>query len=193
MSMNPDFHRTLRLEHSESPLSRDLKELFGIDVNTCLECGKCSGGCSNAHVFDYTPRKIVQLVKLGAEETLMRMDALWICLSCQLCLDRCPSGIDIPRILDYLREKARLRGIPASRPAVGRFHELMLDRVRKTGRVSEIPLMLRFKTATGEYGKDAGIAFKMFLKGKLIPFSPATKRVDEVRRLYDHRLTDGKG
>ena len=183
--MGPDSHTPLRLERIESPLKRELKDLFGIDVDTCLECGKCSGGCSNGHVFDYTPRKIVQLVKLGAEDRLLKMDALWICLSCQLCLDRCPSGIDIPRILDYLREKARRRGIPATRPAVGLFHDLMLEQIRKTGRVSEVGLMLRFKAATGAYMKDAGIGVKLFLKGKLNPFSPAVKGVDEMRRLYN--------
>jgi hypothetical protein len=35
--------------------------------------------------------------------------------------------------------------------------------------------------------KDAGIGAKLFLKGKLNPFSPAVKGVDEVRRLYDHQ------
>jgi heterodisulfide reductase subunit C len=184
--MGPDFHTTIRLERLESPLKRELKDLFGIDVDTCLECGKCSGGCSNGHVFDYTPRKIVQLVKLGAEDRLLKMDALWICLSCQLCLDRCPSGIDIPRILDHLREKARRRRIPATRPAVGLFHDLMLEQIRKAGRVSEVGLMLRFKAATGEYMKDAGIGVKLFLKGKLNPSSPAVKGVDELRRLYDN-------
>jgi heterodisulfide reductase subunit C len=184
--MGPDFHTTIRLERLESPLNRELKDLFGIDVDTCLECGKCSGGCSNGHVFDYTPRKIVQLVKLGAEDTLLKMDALWICLSCQLCLDRCPSGIDIPRILDYLREKARRKAVPATRPAVGLFHDLMLEQIRMRGRVSEVGLMLQFKAATGEYRKDAGIGVKLFLKGKLNPFSPAVKGVDEVRRLYNN-------
>jgi heterodisulfide reductase subunit C len=183
--MGPDSHTPLRLERKESPLKRELKDLFGIDVDTCLECGKCSGGCSNGHVFDYTPRKIVQLVKLGSEDTLLKMDALWICLSCQLCLDRCPSGIDIPRIMDYLREKARWRGIPATRPAVELFHDLMLEQIRKTGRVSEVALMLRFKAATGDYMKDTGIGVKLFLKGKLNPFSPAVKDVDEMRVLYD--------
>jgi heterodisulfide reductase subunit C len=183
--MGPDFHTSFRLERIESPLNRELKDLFGIDVDTCLECGKCSGGCSNGHVFDYTPRKIVQLVKLGAEETLLKMDALWICLSCQLCLDRCPSGIDIPRILDHLREKSRQRGIPATRPAVGLFHDLMLDQVRNSGRVSEVGLMLRFNVATGQYLKDAGLGWKMFLKGKLHPFSPSVKSVKEVRRLFE--------
>ncbi len=184
--MTQDDYEPIRLDRVDSPLKTELKELFGIDVETCLECGKCSGGCSNGHVFDYTPRKIVQLVKLGAENTLMKMDALWICLSCQLCLDRCPSGIDIPRILDHIREKARRMGIPASRPAVGLFHELMLEQIRKTGRVSEVGLMLRFMAATGCYGKDASLGIRMAFKGKLNPFSPSVKGMDEVKRLYDN-------
>jgi heterodisulfide reductase subunit C2 len=188
--MVPDSYTPLRLDKIDSPLKKELKDLFGIDVDTCLECGKCSGGCSNGHVFDYTPRKIVQLVKLGAEETLMKMDALWICLSCQLCLDRCPSGIDIPLILDHLREKARRRGIPASRPAVGLFHELMLEQIRKSGRISEVGLMLRFTAATGRYGKDAELGIRMFLRGKLNPFSPSVKNMREVRRLCDSQ-SDG--
>jgi len=189
--MVQEDYRPIRLDRIDSPLKKELKDLYGIDVDTCLECGKCSGGCSNGHVFDYTPRKIVQLVKLGAEETLMKMDALWICLSCQLCLDRCPSGIDIPRILDHLREKARRKGIPASRPAVGLFHELMLDQIGSSGRISEVGLMLRFKAATGQYGKDAKLGIRMALKGKLNPVSPSVKNVEEVRRLYDNS-SDGK-
>jgi heterodisulfide reductase subunit C2 len=189
--MGHDYYTPFRLERINSPLKKELKDILGIDVDTCLECGKCSGGCSNGHVFDYTPRKIVQLVKLGAEETLMKMDALWICLSCQLCLDRCPSGIDIPRILDHLREKARRKGIPAGRPAVGLFHELMLDQIRNSGRISEVGLMLRFKAATGQYGKDARLGIRMALRGKLNPVPPSVKNVDEVRRLYDD-AADGK-
>ncbi len=182
--MNPDFYTPIRLEKTDSALKRELKDLFGIDLDTCLECGKCSGGCSNGHVFDYTPRKIVQLVKLGAEETLMKMDALWICLSCHLCLDRCPSGIDIPQILDHLREKAHRKGIPATRPAVGLFHNLMLEQIRERGRISEMGLMIRFNAATGRYTNDAELGLKMFLKGKLNPFSSGVKGLETVRRLF---------
>lgn len=171
----------------------ELKQVLGIDIEVCLECGKCSGGCSNGHIFDYTPRKIVQLVKLGFEDTLMKMDALWICLSCQLCLDRCPAGIDIPRILDYLREKARRKGITVTRPNVLLFQELMLDSIRKRGKVAEFPLMLKFNFKSGQYLKDAGLGMKMFAKGKLSLLSPGVQNKEDVRRLFTSEPAQDKG
>ena len=190
--MDTEVYTPLRLDEIDSALQRELKEKIDIDIETCLECGKCSGGCSNGHIFDYTPRKIVQLVKLGDEETLAGMDALWICLSCQLCLDRCPSGIDIPRILDYLREKAVTRGVKASRPDVHLFMELMLEEARDKGRVSEVPLMIRFKRKTGQYLKDAGLGFKMFLKGKLSPFPSRMQKPEGLKKLLSERKREKK-
>jgi heterodisulfide reductase subunit C len=190
--MVTDMFTPLRLDRTDNRLEQEVKELLGIDVNTCMECGKCTGGCSNGHLFDFTPRKIVQLVKLGAEQTLMNMDALWICLSCHLCIDRCPSGIDIPRILDYFREKARRSGIPATRQAVSLFHELMLEQIRNRGRVSEVALMMRFNSATGRLTKDAGIGLKMFLKGMLNPFPSSVRDRKAVRRLYEIIAGSGK-
>ena len=190
--MDTEIFTPLRLDEIDSALQLELKEKLDIDIEACLECGKCSGGCSNGHIFDYTPRKIVQLVKIGDEETLAGMDALWICLSCQLCLDRCPSGIDIPRILDYLREKAVTRGVKASRPDVHLFMELMLEEARDKGRVSEVPLMIRFKRKTGQYLKDAGLGFKMFLKGKLSPFPSRMQKPEGLKKLLSERKSEKK-
>jgi hypothetical protein len=67
----------------------------------------------------------------------------------------------------------------------------MLEQIRKSGRISEVGLMLRFAAATGQYGKDAGLGIRMFLRGKLNPISAAVQKVKEVRRLYDH-TADGK-
>jgi len=191
--MDTEIYTPLRLDEIDSALQRELKEKIDIDIETCLECGKCSGGCSNGHIFDYTPRKIVQLVKLGDEETLAGMDALWICLSCQLCLDRCPSGIDIPRILDYLREKAVTRGVKASRPDVHLFMELMLEEARDKGRVSEVPLMIRFKKKTGQYLKDAGLGFRMFLKGKLGFIPSRMQKPEDLKTILSERKSENKG
>jgi len=191
--MDTEIFTPLRLDEIDSALQLELKEKLDIDIEACLECGKCSGGCSNGHIFDYTPRKIVQLVKIGDEETLAGMDALWICLSCHLCLDRCPSGIDIPRILDYLREKAVTQGVRASRPDVHLFMELMLEEVRDKGRVSEVPLMIRFKKKTGQYLKDAGLGFRMFLKGKLGFIPSRMQKPEDLKTILSERKSENKG
>jgi heterodisulfide reductase subunit C len=191
--MDTETYKPLRLDEIETALPLELREKLGIDIETCLECGKCSGGCSNGHIFDYTPRKIVQLVKLGDEKVLAGMDSLWICLSCQLCLDRCPSGIDIPRILDYLRERAVKRGARASRPVVRDFMDLMLEEVRDRGRISEVPLMIRFKKKTGQYLKDARLGFRMFLKGKLSPFPTRMRGADELEKFFRKNTSEERG
>lgn len=182
--MTEAIYQPMRLNEVDSSLAQRIRAACDTDVELCLECGKCTGGCSNAHIFDITPRKIVQLVKMGAQDTLMNMDSLWTCVSCHLCLDRCPSGINIHRIMDYMREQAYHQGVKARRPNVELFHELMLESIKKTGKVAEAPLMIKFNLRSGQYFKDADLGRRMFFKGKLSPFSPRIKGTTLVRRLF---------
>lgn len=178
------FSTAIRLDEVDGALAKEIKEECGVDVECCLECGKCSGGCSNGHIFDYTPRKIVQLVKLGDRERLLHMDALWTCVSCQLCWDRCPSGINLARVMDYLREQTYKEDIEPTRKEVALFHELILASVERNGRVAETRLVLEFNIKTKQYTRDADIGPKMFFKGKLNPFTSRIKQIGEVRRIF---------
>lgn len=187
--MAADFYKPLRLNEINSSLQNEIKDSCDIDVELCMECGKCSGGCSNAHIFDYTPRKVVQLVKLGDEDRLLNMDALWTCVGCQLCVDRCPSHIDIPRIMDYMREKAYRKGIRAQRSSIEIFYDLMLDSIKKTGRVAEAPLTIKHNLRTRQYLKDADLGRRMFFKGKLKPFSPKVKNMKQVTGIFKNTIT----
>jgi heterodisulfide reductase subunit C2 len=191
--MAVDIYRPMRLGRQRS-LQGDLKDVSGVDVDRCLECGKCSGGCSTGYIFDYTPRKIVQLVKLGAKDTLMRMDALSVCVSCSLCRDRCPVGIDVASMVDYFREKAHEAGIPLTRNKVSLFNELFLREVYATGKIAELPLMLRFNLGSGELLHDAALGLKLLLKGKLRLLSPVRKVADRrsVRRLFREKPAGNK-
>jgi heterodisulfide reductase subunit C len=182
------FFKTIKLDAIDDSLPQEIKTACGVDVETCLECGKCSGGCSNVRIFDITPRQVVKLIKTGQEKPLLAMDALWACVSCQLCGDRCPAGIDIARIMDYLREKAYQKGIKATRYQVQLFHELMLGFIKKTGRVAEGQLIIRFNLKTGRYFKDADLGRRLFLKGKIKPFSSKIKNREDLRRIFQESI-----
>jgi len=173
-----------RLDAKAPGLAEELKRDLDIDITRCLECGKCSGGCSYAHGFDYTPRKMVQLIKLEERGKLLRMRALWTCLSCQLCLDRCPSSIDMPRILDYLRGKAYAERLNDVHPEIEKFYEIMLSDIRNNGRISETLMMARFNFATRRYFSNADLGMKLFFKGKLKLFGPKTKNLNSLRALF---------
>ncbi|NLJ71415.1 MAG: heterodisulfide reductase subunit C [Syntrophomonadaceae bacterium] len=183
--MTADFFKAIKLDEIDNSFQQELLDNCGIDLNTCLECGKCSGGCSNTHIFDITARQVVKLIKMGEVDSLLKMDSLWTCVSCQLCVDRCPASIDIPRIMDYLREVAYKNQIPATREQVLVFHELMLGHIEKGGRVEEGFLAMEFNLKTGDYFKDVfDPGMKMFFKGKVNPFTPKMKKRDETRRIF---------
>ncbi|MGS0765875.1 4Fe-4S dicluster domain-containing protein [Syntrophomonas curvata] len=186
------FFKAVKLDAIDDSLQKEIKMACGVDVETCLECGKCSGGCSNTHIFDITARQIVKLIKMGQEEPLLSMDALWTCVSCQLCGERCPSGIDIARIMDCLREKAYKKGIKATRYQVQLFHELMLDAIKKTGRVAEGQLMIKFNLKTGRYFKDADLGRRLFLKGKIKPFSSKIRNREDLCRIFQESIGRGR-
>ncbi len=176
---------TLKITASENKLREEIERACGVDLDLCYECGKCSGGCSTGHHYDFTPRKIIQMIRLGNVESadkLLQMDALSICVSCRLCLERCPSGIDTPKIIDYLREMAIKREVAPKRPGVDLFNTLFLDEIARRGRVSELSLIARFKIKTGDLWSDLETGIRLLFKGKLNPFTPGVKARGQIRK-----------
>lgn len=179
------FYNLIKIDETDNTLAEELKENCGIDISMCMECGKCSGGCTNADRFDYTPRKIIQMIKIGQENRLLHMDALWICVSCQLCIDRCPSGINTPRIMDYLREKSYNRNIKPTRENVLLFHELVLQSVRHSGRLHELISVVGYNLKSRDFFKDTELGIRMFLKGKLSFLHFKIRGFKTIRGFFD--------
>jgi len=88
---------------------KQVEEISGQDLLACNQCGKCSSGCPVAFALDVLPSQILRLAQLGLEDVL-EAQTIWTCASCQTCVSRCPKGVDLPRVMEALRQIAMERG-----------------------------------------------------------------------------------
>jgi heterodisulfide reductase subunit C2 len=94
----------LSAETLKSEWVRRVEEYSGQNLLACYQCGKCSAGCPVAFKMDLLPSQVIRLAQLGQAGELLNAEAPWYCASCQACYSRCPKGLDLPRIMEALRE-----------------------------------------------------------------------------------------
>jgi heterodisulfide reductase subunit C len=80
-----------------------IETISGENLLACNQCGKCSAGCPVAFSMDLLPSQVLRLAQLGVEEVL-ESQTIWTCASCLTCVARCPKGIDLPRVMEALRQ-----------------------------------------------------------------------------------------
>ena len=81
-----------------------LEELSGQNIQQCFQCGTCSGSCPMLDSMDAHPRKIMHMAQLGLADELEGLKTCWVCASCHTCNVRCPRGVDLPRVMEALRQ-----------------------------------------------------------------------------------------
>ncbi len=172
----------------QSSLAAKVLEETGADVGRCYQCGKCSAGCPAAAEMDITPSaamRLLQYEKANTDKELLQSETVWLCLSCETCISRCPMQIDIPAIMDYLRQES-LRGNYRHKSAkhIVDFHRAFMDMVRRTGRSYETGLVIDYKVRSGKWLQDMTLAPKMLAKGKLPLFPEYVENKKSVRQLF---------
>ena len=174
----------------------EIKTDTGINVNRCYQCGKCSAGCALNEDMDYPPNVVMRMLQTNEEEyynDILSSETIWLCVSCQNCLTRCPMQIDIPQLMDYMREKAiKADKVNKKSRKVISFHKAFLDSVKHTGRLYEIGLVAGYKLRTFNILQDMDVAPGMFMKGKLPILPEMVKDKKQLKTIFSETKKDSE-
>lgn len=91
------------MQNKNDRLKEQILRSSGVDPRKCMRCGKCSGTCPSYDEMEYHPHQFVYMVENGDIETLMKSQSVYKCLSCFVCVDRCPRSVEPAKIIEAVR------------------------------------------------------------------------------------------
>jgi heterodisulfide reductase subunit C len=166
-------------------ISNLLYASHGNPINTCIQCGTCSGTCPVADFMDQTPRRIIGMINANLKEEVLGCNTYWFCASCYHCTVRCPSKIDIAEVM-YAVKRYSIWHKAYSEDLVGpTFSETFVKTIIRSGRSYE-PILAptyMFSMEPKEFVQEAFTATKMMLKGRIPLLPPRIKRLDNFREM----------
>lgn len=148
-----------------------IQKRSGVSVQRCYQCGKCSAGCPAAQEMDLAPSVVLRMLQKKNSEAdvkILSSYSIWLCLSCQTCIARCPMEIDLPTVMDVLRsESLHKKFIHPKAKDIIAFHTSFIDTIKHFGRLWEVGLIAEYKMRTRHFWQDVILAPVMLRKGKL--------------------------
>jgi heterodisulfide reductase subunit C2 len=158
--MNPDFMQKVVEEGGK-----------GAAIAACMQCGTCSGGCTNIDRMDMSPRTLILMVQRGEWEKVLQSNALWMCSSCYICTTRCPRGVRPSDVIEAVKAIAIRQGIENDST---RFNKIFVDLVEQRGILFEPELMQRYGGLKAMIDQ-APLGIQLALKGKMSPLPDKIK------------------
>lgn len=159
----------------QTGLAQRVQDELGQNVYLCYQCVKCTSGCPLSDFFDWQPNQIMRAIQFGQEDIALESKTPWLCASCQTCTTRCPQGLDIAAIMEFLARHATASGYKPQVPAAAHFNKAFMREVKLWGRAYELGLMAELKLRTGNFTEDLDLGAKMFAKNKFA-FLPSPSR-----------------
>jgi heterodisulfide reductase subunit C2 len=187
MAAKTEIHRRIKYESELDPTfsSRIAALAYGEKMFSCIQCGTCSGTCPVSHYMDFTPRRIIAMVREGFKQEVLNSITIWLCASCYSCTCECPREIKITDVMYALKQEAIAQGMyPKRFPAPVLAREFFRG-VRKTGRNSETQLMIRFFLKTNPFGmlKNTLLALRLWRSGRMPLFEKHMRNPQDVQTL----------
>ncbi|MFH1327851.1 MAG: 4Fe-4S dicluster domain-containing protein [Candidatus Bathyarchaeota archaeon] len=160
-------------------------------IKTCAQCGVCSGSCPTSYAMEYTPRKVIAMLRAGMLDKVLTSNTPWICASCYYCNVRCPNGINITDLM-YALKRFGIEHVLHNKKYPGQvMSETFAKMVDNKGRIAEPILLTKFFLKTNPFGtlKMASLGMKLFMRGQLPLF---TKKIKGVKDLTKMRKVEKK-
>jgi len=129
--------------------------------------------------------RMLQTENPANDDKILRSKTIWLCLTCEMCLSRCPMEIDIPSVMDYLRQRClkENKANPLAKNVIS-FHKSFLRSIKYTGRLYELGLVVDYKRQSFKLTQDITLAPKMILKGKLHFIPERIKGVKHISSIF---------
>jgi quinone-modifying oxidoreductase subunit QmoC len=158
----------------EKELTRDLAAEIvatpgGEKIFSCLQCGTCGSACPVSVYMDYTPRRLIGMVREGFKQEVVTSFAIWLCASCYECTVRCPAGIKVTDVMYALKRIAIREGIYPRRFPVPVLAKEFIEMLKGTGRNNEFWLVLKvlLKTAPMKLLTMWPLGLRLWQRGRM--------------------------
>jgi len=179
--------RRLKYESELDPTFGDTiaKLAYGEKLFSCIQCGTCSATCPLSHYMDYTPRRIIAMVREGFKDDVLHSHTIWLCASCYACTVDCPREIKITDVMYALKQEALRQARYPKRFPIPVLAREFFRGVEQAGRSSEGRLMVKFYLKTNPLAmlRNVAVAWKLFRTGRLSLGQERTRNRRTIRTL----------
>jgi heterodisulfide reductase subunit C2 len=178
----------IHYDHTREGLLTEIKSHTEVDISECYQCGKCSAGCPLVSEMDFPPSLMARMIQTDSAEfdrKVLNSYSIWVCLTCNTCYSRCPMEIDIPKVMDYLREKSFISGTYNKKARnIIAFHKAFLKSIEVNGRLHELGLIAYYKILSLRLMQDVVLAPAMLFKGKLHLLPERVKNMKNIHSVF---------
>jgi heterodisulfide reductase subunit C len=181
----------IKLAESSGTFAASVRQRAGNNLNKCLHCRTCAGGCPFSSSMDYKPNEVIRLVQLGLRRDAFQCGSIWVCVGCHTCAVQCPMGIDIASVMDAVRQLALAENAQIAEPNIHHFHREVMGCIERYGRTHKLEIMMRYKMKSHDWFTDMMTGLKMLMKGKLELRPSKIEHVHLIKDLFDRRRVHG--
>lgn len=185
----PELVRTIKYESDRvKGFGREIMAVPGCEkLESCIQCGTCSGVCPLSIYMDYTPRQIMELVRSDFKREVLKSYTIWLCASCYNCTVECPRQIRITDIMYELKQRAIHEGYYPTHFPIPVLAREFFKMVYKYGRVTENFLAMRmiYKSDWLALLRSWKLGLGLLFKGRFPLKMEEINRKEELRKIMD--------